>query len=86
MGTKIWDPGCTPEQGPERTPKQGPERTPEQGPEQDPEWKMSTFRAGFSFVHFRTVLDPKWPGNGNPSDDKADFYRTLKLASSAIQL
>ena len=37
MGTKIWDPEWTPEQGPERTPEQGPERTPEQGPEQGSE-------------------------------------------------
>ena len=54
MGTKIWDP--------ERTPEQGPEWTPEQGPEQDPEWKILTFRAGFSTVNFRPVLDPEMAG------------------------
>ena len=58
MGTKIWDPEWTPEQGPERTPEQGPEQTPEQGPE----WRILTFRAGFSFVHFRSVLDPEMNG------------------------
>ena len=90
MGTKIWDPEWTPEQGPEWTPEQGPERTPEQGPErtpeqgpeqtpeqgpeqgpertpeqgpeQDPEWKMLTFRARFSTVNFRSVLDPEMAG------------------------
>ena len=78
MGTKIWDPEWTPEQDPERTPEQGPEQTPEQGPEQtpkqgsernpeqgpeqDPEWKMLTFRAGFSTVNFRPVLDPEMAG------------------------
>ena len=50
MGTKIWDPLQSPEQGPEQTPEQGPE------------WKILTFRAGFSFVNFRSVLDPEMAG------------------------
>ena len=50
MGTKIWDP------------EQSPEQDPEQIPEQGPEWKILTFRAGFSFVHFQPVLDPKIAG------------------------
>ena len=50
MGTKIWDPEWTPEQDPEQTPEQGPE------------WKILTFRAGFSFVHFPPVLNPEMAG------------------------
>ena len=50
MGTKIWDP------------EQSTEQDPEWAREQDPEWKILTFRAGFSFVHFRSVLDPEMAG------------------------
>ena len=62
MGTKIWDPEQSPEQGPEQTPEQGPE------------WKILTFRADELGSHssiFGQFWTPKWPGNGNPSDEKS---------------
>ena len=74
MGTKIWDPERTPEQGPERQGSNGyvlsmgtkiwdPEWTAEQGPErtpeQSPERTPEQGPAAFSFLHFRLVLDPE---------------------------
>ena len=87
MGTQIWDPEQgpeqtpeqsaerTPEHGPEQTPEEGPEQTPEQTPEQDPEqgpeWKNRHSELGSHSSIFGKFWTPKWPGNGNPSDEKS---------------
>ena len=96
MGTQIWDPERTPEQGPEQIPVEGgangyvlsmgtqiwdPERIPEWGPERTPErapeMEKLTFGDGFSFVHFRPVLDLEMAG-------KLQSVRRKKLIFSAF--